>query len=308
LSEETTSRRSWARRLSLWDWLFERISVYPAVLVRIGIGASMLAAYILYVPAIDFLYAPDGLASFTKPAEALPWLVTHHWRAWALMIIAATAFMVGLLTPVSGLALAYLQVQFISVSRVHTWGWSDMVAAFIVYVAFASSGARYSVDAWLHRRLFRAEPGATAVAWPIRVLMVHVCVVYLMVAWHRVEMPSWLDGDTVFIALQDSIFSRFPGADFQWAKPLLWLGCWVAWLFELVAPVALLVPRVRTVVALGLMGMHLGLELTSTVGWWQVLMFWSLFVFLPPDWSKRILRMPARLMERVRDRVPSARR
>ncbi|MEZ4437315.1 MAG: hypothetical protein R3F65_33395, partial [bacterium] len=62
----------------------------------------------------------------------------------------------------------------------------------------------------------------------------------------------------------------------------------------------------RRWMALLLMTVHLGLELTALVGAWQLMMLSVLLTFLPPRWLRRVFGWPARLARRPDDPTPGA--
>ena len=94
----------------------------------------------------------------------------------------------------------------------------------------------------------------------------------------------------VYDAVTYAFFSRFPGVDWSMFKIPLALSNYVVWGLELFAPRGLIFKQTRLYFAIGLWCMHLGLELTSTIGWWQFMMMAVLFTYFPTAWSVRLLK------------------
>lgn len=293
-TDSRPSTPSWLRRLTLWDWWFAPRSVYPVVLLRIGLGLVLFFAYVLYYPFLDELWGPEGLFRWSRDLPEPTWLMNNLRLVYAVLLASSLAFAIGLLSRVTGIVMMLCHASIISVGAWHTWGWAPTIVPFIAYTCMAPCGARYSVDAWVRRRLGRPASSETTSGWPLRLLEFHSVCLYLAAAWHRLDDPAWIRGEAMFVAMHDSVFTRFPTTNFFSVKPLLWVGTWGAWLSELFAPIGLLIPRVRVWVALLLIGMHIGLELTSNIGWWQVTMCFVLMLFLPPEWSVWVLEAPGR--------------
>ena len=147
----------------------------------------------------------------------------------------------------------------------------------------SGAGRHLSVDAWRAAR--RGAPPASWLGpgWPLRLMQIHVCCMYVAAGWSRLDKESWLTGELVYVALSGATHSRFV-IDWSPFMPILAIGTWGALFLEVTAPVLLWPRLTRRAWALGLVGLHLGLELTTNVGWWQSVMIAGLLSFLLP-WS-----------------------
>jgi hypothetical protein len=88
---------------------------------------------------------------------------------------------------------------------------------------------------------------------------------------------------------------------------LLVVGNYASLFLEVVAPIALWIPTIGPITALGLIILHAALEISTTVGWWQIVMMSAVTVFLPATWTHRTLegfmrplRMIAKKFSRIR--------
>lgn len=267
-----------------------RFPLEPVALVRILYGTMLFCSYALASTELEQIFGPDSISVFVDPRKAEMFVPRHLWLSHAVLLAACASFALGFLTPISGLIVIFGHLAFRDVSFLQTWGWTRLVHPFVGYLVLANAGGKYSIDAWLLQRFWPSfRPARTTIAWPVRLLQIHITALYLMVAWHRIDNVHWHTGSMVYVALANTVFGRFPLADLQGIKPVLAVMCWIAWLFELGAPVFLWVKKTRTYFVLGLMTMHLGLEIMSTVGWWQFAMLALLWIFLPQKWAKRIL-------------------
>lgn len=270
------------------------VPVHPVALGRILLGATLAFQYAVLLPDAEVMFGPDGLLRYTMhPTGEVPF---HHAR-YALILWAAllgsVGLCLGLLTRLSAVVLLLAHMQLIADGTWWSWGWSRTAPVFVIYLALANAGARVSLDARIRRwRRPEQPPVETLSGWAVRLMMLHVCCIYLAAAWHRIDDNAWMRGEMVYEALTVSLFTRFPDLDFLRIKTLLWVACWYTLVVELAAPLLLAWRRTRTVFALLLLSVHVGLELGASVGMWQFMMCSALMLFLPDRWCRRALLAP----------------
>jgi HTTM domain len=276
------------------------------VACRIGFGLLLFVAYAARMASVPELYGPRGIggwevarrlpdAGFGRLLDApLRWLVfnpseTLVWALYALLLASALAFALGAFTRPAGIALLLLHSLFVARNQYAYTGWAWMAKPFLLYAILAPTGRWCSIDAWRGgERAARAADGWLGPGWPVRLLQIHVCAMYAVAGGTRLTDPGWLGGEMLFVLLTDRSYARFD-ADWHGWIPLLAPLSYVAFLAEPLAPVLLWLPGLGTVMALLLMGLHLGLEICGRLGWWQWLMMTALLVFLPPRWLERAL-------------------
>ncbi len=285
----TARRRLAHAEARVLDWFFAPKSVAPLALLRMSLGTIVAVSVLQYLPHIEWLWGEQGLS-----AQILVDYADHPLRfytgwVFGVLFAAGCCFAVGAFTRVSGLLAALMQGIVASTPNLHSWGWVSVMPVMLAIVALSPGGNRWSVDGWRAER--RGEPLAhRAPGWTLRLLQVHVAVIYLSASWHRWDDRGWRAGEMVYAALANGMYTRYPYFDPQPLKPLLSLITWGTELLEMLAPFLLWVPRVRVPYALALMLLHLGLEASAILGWWQGMMVTLLFVFLPADWSARVMR------------------
>jgi hypothetical protein len=285
---------------------------------RIGFGLALFWSYFSLLPSFSVALGPDGLlgASFLDdvPGPTVGRATTEHvrwlqavpepavlWALYYLLLAAAVAFIVGYRTRLAGAAALVLHLAFHGRNEFVFWGWADMITPFLLYVVLAPSGRRLSVDALLAERARRRSLGANeiscgdgggdgqpprqalTVAWPMRLLQVHVTLVYVVAAWSRLDNQHWIDGSMLSRILSDGTFSRAPALGAA-PGPVLAMLTYLAWALELVAPFSLWQASTRRWIVAGLVALHVGLELTTDVGFWNVVMIAALTAFMPQSW------------------------
>jgi hypothetical protein len=289
------------------EFFFAKLPVYPLVVCRITFGLVLFFAYATKSTHLQFIFGPDGLsgAAFHSRApmdwphgraleSSIQWLHLSSseslvWILWAGLLISTLFFVVGFRTRTSGVIALLIHTSLHAQNYTATLGWAVMIKPFMAYVILSRAGDFGSVDAYRRRRSGSPKPDALRVpGWPLRLLQIHVCTMYLVAGWLRVMEPSWQNGEMIFVALNDQWYSRF---SLNWLaiRDLLRPLSIGPFILEPLAPVLLWFRRVGPLWALGLMSMHLVLELMSNVGWWQYVMFASLTTFLPTAWIVRLI-------------------
>lgn len=277
-----------------------RLDLRALVACRIAAGLSLVLHYSSLYSYFQMAFGPDGLVGsryFAHIPSAIsiargtvsgfqflsfieqPWLITF---LYALLILSAFCFTIGFKTRVSGCIALALHFLFHAQNEYMFWGWGDMIKPVMAYVLFSPiSGAVYSLDRKLSKGgwLPASASEYIGVAWPMRLLQVHVTTCYMVVAYPRLNDPNWLDGTMLYGILSDPLFSRI-NSEWRFFMGPLRLLCWGSWGLELFAPVCLWLHRTRRYWAIGLIIMHIGLEALTKVGYWNFIMIAALTSFL----------------------------
>lgn len=286
-------------------WFFAPTSQSWAVLCRLGFGLWLFISWFSYLPYVQHFFGPEGIGGVAT-MRRLPgsgftvydyryFLWLHYvdspgliWLCYGLLIAAILCFTVGFCTRISGVLTIVLHALFIGRMPFISWGGSHMLYAFTIYTVLADAGRYVSLDAWLRSRRCPATSLytiGTAPAWPKRLLQVHVCTMYAVAGLTRLNQPGWLEGSMVYVALTNLMFAR---ADIDWNpwRPLLRPISYCIYVLEPLATVLLWLPTLGRWVAVTLISLHVGLELTST-NEWNVTLIVALFTFLPDHWLRR---------------------
>lgn len=299
----------------LHAWCFGPADLHAMVFARIVLGFSLFFAYLMRWSAVPEIYGPNGLGGlrfleryagrgsvdpfFTNFDFIAPMLAlrsagsdTLVWAVYFVLLASALAFALGARTRTAGLIALTAHILMHGRAPYSYWGWSTMVKPFLLYVALAPSGRWLSLDAWWAGRPLLPAGRWTGPAWPMRLVQVHVCTMYL-VLWQRLEAPDWKHGRMLFVALTNRTFGR-PDFDLSPYQGVLEVLCLMALVLEVGAPILLWVRGLGAWWALALIGVHAQIELTATVGWWNFVMASALLTFLPPAWFQKLLARWAR--------------
>lgn len=287
---------------TLERFFFEPIRFRGLFLMRAAFGLIAVFYYLRLLPYLQLFFGPRGVGGYATAERwpTFPIAVTEGfehfellrqvsqpgivWALWAALLVAATLFAVGLWTRPAGLALVALHTVFAAHQPKLSMGWAQLYPLFVLYLALAPSGQAWSVDAWRRRRKDPSfSPSAEFSPWAFRLLQVHVIAMYATAGWPRFAAQAWLRGETVLHAVADTRFGRW-GWDWHGLQPLLAAGTYYALAIEPAATLLLPLRATRRWCALGLLALHLGIELVADVGMWQFMMSAAVLAFLPDAW------------------------
>lgn len=275
-------------------WFFAPLDHHGIFYARILFGLAIFTGYFMRWDDVEFFWGPDGFGgkTFLETVGApnllssdLGWLLANYgsqttvWCLYFALLICSFSFMVGFRTKFTGISTLVLHILFLHRNYFAFWGWPNMMVPYLFYLLFTPCGAKLSFDAKLGsvKKNWLEFP-----IWPMRLLQIHICTMYLVAGWERVLQPVWYSGDAVLPALINHQFSRIqmdfvPYGDFL--RPFGWL----AYVTE---PLAFLLwhRKIGPYLALILIGMHVFLELTTFVDQWNFMMTAGLICFLPKHW------------------------
>ena len=229
------------RYLGQWHTGWNRFWFTPAdpatvCLLRILVGYMLVYTHVVWTLELPTFFSAGGILSSEYSAAyrgGSPFGWSHFdwsgsaiwmWGTHAAGILVLVAFAVGLWTRVTGI-LAFLIV----VSYAHRAGGAlfglDQINTFLtLYLAIAPCGAMYSVDAWLARRRSGRPSGegqgdSTTAAIAIRLMQVHLCVVYLFAGLGKLQGAAWWDGTAIWGAFASY---EYQTVDMTWLVHLPW--------------------------------------------------------------------------------------
>lgn len=224
------------RRLTAaWDrFWFTPADVAPLAAVRVCTGLVLLYVYGAAAPdvqnylgphawvdpaAIDQLRHPPGPGDASVPRwwGQSVWFYVNAPAAVGLLYAAFLAsivcFTLGLFTRAANVAVWVGHLSFIHRAFLSWCGMDTVLAMLTFYLLLAPSGAAFSLD----RR--RARTAAPPESWTanvaLRLIQVHLCVIYLCAGLGKLQGNRWWDGTAVWMTMALHEFAPFD---------LTWLG------------------------------------------------------------------------------------
>lgn len=296
--------------LKRW-WERWRAPTEECVYARLRVGLAVAALYNLWcnLPLADWL-GRDSLWPAAQLARAFP---GEFWRVDLFLWL-----------PDSMELLPYVLGGVSAVAFALGWGWR--VSGLLLWlclvslrnrclVAFGDGGLQVLPGALLFllcAPASRMKSRRATESWPLRLIQLQICLIYLQSGYYKLLGPQWWQGEALRWSLLNPQFARF-GLDSLWTHPggeaFCWLGGWITLLWELSFPLWLLGRRTRPLsLALGLV-MHLSLWLLFVLGVFPLAMLVLYLAFWParpqgtvdgksglPLWARRVLAGHAGLL------------
>jgi hypothetical protein len=252
----------------------EPASPRPLGVFRIGVAAVLLLQGLALSRSLLHFYGPHGLTQWSiTDALATPGVPRLSWVADALAprgvspadcvrgvfvvyVGALAALLIGWHTRAAA-ALAWLTHLAMKVSAMTSvYGVDEFAHIALFYCIWMPVGHAFSLDV-AEGRVSGAPSAAARLA--LRVLQLHLCVVYLSSGIEKASGPQWWNGEAIWRALNLPEFRQF---DFTWLAQARWVGklvCWQTLAVELGYAFLVWPRRTRKGMALVTIGMHVGI-------------------------------------------------
>ncbi len=274
-------------------------------LIRVLAGSLLLYTHLVWSLDLQSFFGPKGWVS-PEALAAMPgsrvgvwshlfWIhsPTVLWISHIAALAVLLLFILGFMTRVMAV-LAYL----ITVSYANRlipqalFGLDDINAMLSMYLMLGPCGAKYSIDAWLRRR--RAGEGGplsptVSANFAIRLIQVHMCVIYFFSALGKLAGGTWLGGQALWLAAAN--------LEYQ-SVDLTWLAGWPrlinaltisAVLWELFYPV-LIWPRLTRPLMLAMAVLvHGGIAIFLGMQTFGLAMLIGNLAFVRPDFLRNMI-------------------
>lgn len=244
--------RAWSAWVSLW-----RGEEHPRTLaiVRILLGATVLFDFleIARLDLVTALFAPNpagGLSdALTRGAvpmwyRVLPGTAGSGAALHAVLVASALAFTAGAFTRTSAAVLVLAWAQFADVLPAGDRGIDTLCRDVLLLYVFAGGGGWLSVDARWSTGSWWGD-GTPVAAWPRRLLVLQIVVMYFLAGVQKVGLHWWPMGryGALYLVLQDPAIARY---DFAWLARTPWfqltqLASLVTVLFQDTYPIVLVI-------------------------------------------------------------------
>ncbi len=288
-------KTSWTRLLA---WIDTPQPIQRLALARIVLPLVLLLFQTSRLVHADHWLSPVGFR--------VPYLGGHDWRqplyippvspglAWTIAVVTVLtglAVSAGLFTRVSGGLFAALLAYLALADRLEAFTVSKLGPMLAVALCLSPSGARYGLDAWLHRREHPEALVPTHVrGGVIRFFQIFLCAMYSGAGIAKLR-GDWLGGDVLWSHLHDNyqttISWLLARAVPSWAWQLLQYGSLT---FEVLAPLWFALPWTRRYAVLFGLSMHalIGLMFGPVI-WFAILMSTLLVAcYVPEPWLLRV--------------------
>jgi uncharacterized membrane protein YphA (DoxX/SURF4 family) len=274
----------------------------PLAVIRIATGLILTWSCIVWLLDADAFFGARG---WLRPDQVWrmndqPWQWSGYFAASSptmirvlagISLVAAILLTIGLATPVAA-AVSFLGlVSAANRAPLNVFGLDDTLGMLLVPLLIGPSGARLSVDRLLAgpERGRGGEPSIRANV-ALRLLQVHLCVVYLFSGAGKLFGASWWEGTALWGAIANDRYRTLDLRGFA-GHPLVVNALTLATLWWEVAYAALVWPRLtrRLCLAMAVL-VHLGIGLAMGMMEFGLAMITANLAFVPAATFASLLR------------------
>jgi len=212
-------------------------------------------------------------------------------------------FAIGLFTRVTSLLALVIVISYANRVPTALFGLDQIIGLLTFYLALGPSGAAYSADSWLRRRFGTTDEAALSTVAPglgfdavgpsihaniaIRLIQIHMCVIYFFAGVSKLQGVAWWDGM--------AMWGAFANLEYQ-TLDMLWLANFpivihflthftIFW--EVTYPVFVWVPVLRPLVLLFAVLLHAGIGLCMGMWTFAIIMIVGNLAFVPSPMVRR---------------------
>jgi hypothetical protein len=274
----------------------------PLAVLRIVTGGILAWSCLVWLLDPDAFFGPQG---WLAPGEVWrmndqPWQWSWFFAAndpnatrvlGGISLAAAVLLTIGLATPLAAVVSLAGLVSAANRAPLNTFGLDDTLGLLLIGLIVGPSGARLSLDALvfgLRPGQGRAAPSVRA-NLALRLVQVHLCVVYFFSGCGKLFGASWWEGTAIWGAAANG---QYRTLDLTWLAnhPLVVNAITLTTLFWEVAYAALVWPRLTRRVFLAMaVVVHLGIGLTMGMMEFGLAMIAANLAFVSAPFWQRLL-------------------
>jgi hypothetical protein len=280
-----------------WDaFWFTPADPLPLAVIRICTGLLLTWSAAVWFLDAGAFFAPSGWLAPENVARLndQPWQWSWYLSAWSadspaairglagLAVVAAVMLTLGLCSRLAAIVSLAGLVSAANRAPLNTFGLDDTLGLLLIGLVVGPAGACLSLD-----RLLRGAGGGTA-ATPsvaagiaLRLIQVHLCVVYLFSGWGKLFGASWWDGTAIWGAAANVQYRTLDLTGLA-RHPLVTNALTLGTLFWEAAYPALVWPRLTRRLCLALaVAVHLGIGLAMGMMEFGLAMITANLAFVP---------------------------
>jgi hypothetical protein len=300
-----------------WDrFWFTPQEPHTLALVRILGGAMLLYTHLVWTLNLEAFLGPQ--AWLTRDTAALlnqtPDGRIYAWSylawtdspalLWPLHIAALAVLamlMVGLFTRVTSVLALVITLSYCHRLTGSLFGLDQINTFIAMYLVVGPAGAVWSVDRWLATRRGPVDPPAPAVTAniAIRLLQLHLCVIYLFGGISKMRGVEWWDGTALWFGIANL---EYQSLDLTWTVHMPWLLALLAHItvFWETFYCFLIWPRLTRPICLALaVGVHLGIGMCLGMWTFGLAMIIGNLAFVPPEVVRGVVTWLCGPLERL---------
>lgn len=219
------------------------------------------------------------------------------WPVHIAGLIVFALFTLGLWTRVTGIVSALLVISYANRSFGTQFGLDQINGFMAMYLALGPSGQFASIDRWFASRKQReqseqgrAVPTSTLANVSIRLMQVHLCVVYFFAGMGKLQGEFWWNGEAIWGALANYEYQTL---DLTWLSEYMWLVnvmTYTALIWEVSYPFLIWPRLTRPLWIIMAILVHLGIGLCMGMMTFGLIMVFANFSFLDSTMVRKQLQ------------------
>lgn len=241
--------------------------------IRILTGVLLLYSLAVWTLELSTFFAAEGLVPLSyRQLNEMHFAWSHlDWFAGSstmLLVVHCVGMLIvllftaGIQTRVTAVLTAVLAISYSNRSIGADFGLDQILTFLCMYCAIGNSGGAYSVDRMLaFGKSVPAPPASATTNIAIRLIQVHLCIVYFFAAVGKLQGTTWWNGEAVWKAMASYEYQQI---DMTWLAhylPLVSAMTVLSLFWELLYP-ALVWPRLtRPIMLVMAVFVHLGIGL-----------------------------------------------
>ena len=299
MNKLASSIRDWAAEvIGAWDrFWFTPTDPATLGLIRILAGAMLFYTHLVWSLRLEDFFTEHGWLS-PQAIELLQrdsyawsyfWLIDSPTVLWIVHVAALIVFAMltlGLFTRVTSILAFLAAASYIGRVPAALFGLDQINLMLAMYLMVGPSGAAFSLDRWWRQRragqrLPAVEPSVGANI-AIRLMQVHMCIIYLFAGMAKLSGQAWWDGTAMWLAIGNFEYQSID---------ITWLANWPRLIdfmthltiFWELSYCALVWPRLTRPIVLALaVPLHMGIALFLGMMTFGLVMLIGNLAFVPP--------------------------
>lgn len=219
INQVTAAGRAWQQ---FW---FLPAEPHTLAVVRIFAGAMLFYTHLVWSLDLNSFLGTDGwlpnelAREMHRDGYALSylWFVESPTLLWTLHLAGLVVFAlltVGLFSRVMAVLAWMITVSYCQRLSGAFFGLDQVNSMLAMYLMLGPCGAVYSVDRWRADRAGQGEPGTFISAnLAVRLMQVHLCIIYLFGGISKMRGQFWWDGSAVWYAVANL---EYQSVDMTW--------------------------------------------------------------------------------------------
>ncbi len=299
MSRSTEQQNLISGYFSQWFELWDRFWFTPRDarmlgLFRIIVGLMLIYTHAVWSLELETFFGNDAVLPKEYRAGLVPgqsFLWSHFdwvgqgalWPVHILGLLIFAAFTCGFQTRVTGVLSALLVISYANRTTGAQFGLDQINAFMAMYLAIGPSGQQFSLDRWLNKT-DKAPSESVGANLAIRLIQVHLCLVYLFAGMGKLQGEYWWNGEAIWGAIANLEYQTI---DLTFLAEHMWLVniiTFTALTWEVAYPF-LVWPRLTRPLFVGMaMLVHLGIGLCMGMMTFGLIMAIANLAFVPPSW------------------------